>query len=207
MNAHIIAIFAGGLVKDTGGWRTTWLDEGDDFGVLGDRFRVLAGVYTYKQFRKENRPAALLVIGGRGHMRATPDMPAISQVMAGELETLGIAAPDITIESNSGTTFEGLLVLQKFLEAGQESVTLISNEYHLPRIQAMIECLDALSALNNVLSAGILSLCSAEQICIANDSEQWETMIADAYQSTELKKRVSLEQQGVRDILKGGYVL
>ena len=86
----VIVILAGGLVKDINGWRTTWFDEMDNFGALGDRFRVLAGAYTYQNAQKENQDAWLIACGGKGQLQSISDAPTISSVIKKELIELGV---------------------------------------------------------------------------------------------------------------------
>src|SRR3989344_5624621 len=46
----VIVVLGGGLKKDANGWRTTNFVEGDNFGIQGDRLRVVAaGVFIKKE--------------------------------------------------------------------------------------------------------------------------------------------------------------
>ena len=47
---------------------------------------------------------------------------------------------------------------------------------------------------------------SAEDFLLKNNPEQWEHVIEEAYNSEFMKKRISLEQQGVSQIKLGTYI-
>ena len=64
----------------------------------------------------------------------------ILKVIKDELIELGVKPEDIVCEKSSGSTFEQLLELGDI--AGKESLealTIITNEYHLPRVKALVQ--------------------------------------------------------------------
>lgn len=206
MNKYIdtVVVLGGSLKKEKEKWRTTHFDEGDNFGGLGDRLRVVAAYYLYK--KNPNTP--IITIGGRGKLEGVTDAPAVSEVIKEELIDFGVPEEKIVTETKSGNTLEGLIALQEIiLKENYARSTVISNEYHVPRIKVMIECSDKLSTLLNMLSLGTLNLLSAESVCLDNEKTKWESLIQNAYQSELIKKRIRLETQGVEDIKKGRYVL
>lgn len=193
-----IIILGGSLKKDKAGrWRTTSFSEGDDYGALGDRLRVIAGEYLHKE--DSDRP--IFALGGRGQLEGT-DAPAVSEVIKDELVERGVPAECIFTETESGSTWQQLQALKGIIDHNNFSdITLISNEYHLPRIQAMLETDEELRAL---WQAGKLKTESAESILI-NQEPYWEVAIKSSYERPDIKKRIALEQKGVEDIREGKY--
>lgn len=199
-----IVIFGGGLKKDetTGRWRTTNFDEGDRFGVQGDRLRVVAG----SMFAKGSSDPPLILLGGKGQLAAIPDAPCVADVMKQELVELGVEAERIIAERESGSTYQQLIELQKIMaEKRFSSLILISNRYNIPRIQAMIEYAPGLDTLKDLLQNRRIRLESAEEIAIKYDPETWEETIDRAYQSEAMRQRVQLEEKGVEEIKAGIY--
>jgi len=191
-----IVILGGGLVKDKHGkWRTTNFDEKDKFGALGDRLRVKAGSYLYKK----NTNQFIIVLGGKGQFKNIKNIPLISEIIKKELEELGVPHENIIIETRSGNTFEQLKELRKIIKKQQlEEVLIISNEYHLPRIQAIID-------QNKELKDGAkIKLQSAEKIIIDHEPER-EELIKLKYKSKSMQDRIVLEKKGVQDIKNGLY--
>lgn len=198
----VIFILGGSLKKDENGWRTTFFNEGDNFGGLGDRLRVVAASYIHKK----NPDTLFVVVGGKGRLSTIKDAPAVSEVILKELIDLGVSAKKIIQESQSENTFAGLVAIQRMIQEGNyQRVLLLSNEFHLPRIQTMIECVNQLHFLFRLLSFGMLNFLSAEKICVDNDKIEWEPIIRKAYESESMRKRLSNEARGVEDIKKGRY--
>ena len=132
-----LVVLGGGLFQEpNGSWRTTNFDEaGDEYGELGDRLRVIAASYLYK----ESPHLKLIVSGGRGQLAEIPDCPTLSVVLKKELIELDISSENIIEENSAYNTYQqlknSLAVVRKLnlSEAG-----IISNEYHLPRIKAFL---------------------------------------------------------------------
>ena len=82
-----------------------------------------------------------------------------------------------------------------------DKLVILSNDYHLPRLDALIERDDA---LNKLKQSGKLSLRSAESVLIAHDAK-WKKKIEVVYATDEMKRRVALEKQGARQIREGSY--
>lgn len=202
-----IIILSGFLKKERAGWRTTNFDEGKNFEGLGDRLRIVAGAYLYKEAFLKNPRVVVLVFGGSGSLCKIPNAPAVSDVMKKELMELSVPRAKIIKEKSSRNTFENLRESDKvFAKRGRQSAIIISNEYHLPRIKTMIEYYtDKLPHFASMFSAGRLKLMSAEKICLSYDERRWAPIIKRAYEGVPIKKRLQLEKQGVADIKKGRY--
>lgn len=196
----------GALVKDKRGyWRTTNYDEGDNFGVSGDRVIVVAASILVKSLaHKEN--FLVISLGGKGQLASIKDAPTVASVIKKELVKFGIRKDKIMTEEDSGDTFQQLEGVQEILKKEIfSSIVIISNKYHLPRIQAMIKYSDSLQALKKMLNLSKLKIKSAEAIVIKSDPKKWRKVIKDAYSSEPMKNRIRLEQKGVVDIKKGVY--
>lgn len=194
---ELFVILCGGLVKTPdGGWRTTMFDDaGDDVGVLGDRLRIDAGGYVCKDFPN----ARFVVSGGKGHLQIDPEAPTMAPIMKKELIALGVPALNIQEDTIPNSTFEQLQALQRY---DVTNIGIISNEYHLPRVQAMFEHFAEFEAIRKKIT---ITYISAEKICLEHDHQKWNDIIARAYESEAMKKRIVLEQKGITDIKSGTY--
>lgn len=201
MAKEFIVILGGTPAKDqTGGWRTTNFDEkeSDKLGWQGDRLRVVAASYLYQA-----KPESMIISsGGVGQLKDIPDAPPVAEVIKAELIELGVPVENIILEKKSGNTFQQLQKLSKMIPVQNPTRTvIISNRYHLPRVQAMIDYLDEFKELKNYN----LELVSAEEVVIKHDKHKWLEVINKTYASDEMKERIKLEQQGVKDIKAGIY--
>lgn len=202
-----IAVLGGSLAQTTNGrWRTTDFGEGDTFGHLGDRLRVVAAHKLYNAYKKDN--PNLLVIASGSNKRVDPDSaaPAIAEVLKNELVELGVEPARILEESKSTGTHQQIREVGRMsAKLNLERVAILSNEYHLPRIRAMIEHVPALADLKNMLEAEKLALVSAEKVLLDHDRVNWEKIIVRAYESAAMKQRIKLEKTGVEQIKSGTY--
>lgn len=203
--SEAIAILGGGLKKDGNKWRTTNFEEGDKFGCLGDRLRVIAGSYLYRDRERGGQNLLVIASGGRGQLEGIADAPTLAEVLSGELVEMGVPADKIYKEDQSGNTYQQLKELDNLvLTMGFMKFSIISNDYHLHRIRAMIELAPGLINLKNLLFNGGLSLESAEKIVLSCDP-RWEEIIKRAYASEAMKERIKLEERGVAQIKLGTY--
>lgn len=195
-----IVILGGGIKKIKDKWRTTSFQEGDEFGALGDRLRVIAGSYLYN----DDRELTIIALGGKGQLKKFPDAPPVSSVIKEELIERGIPENVIIEEDKSGSTYEQLQELKSIIhDKNFESVIIISNEYHLPRIQAIIKQDVELKKMLNTLQ---IEVKSAEKSLIEHEPG-WEKVIKSIYGGEAMQERIALEQKGVRDIKEGKYKL
>src|SRR3989344_186823 len=199
----LIVVRGGGLKKENGVWRTTYFDEGDAFGFLGDHLRVVAAADMYKDKIKKGEAVSILAAGGIGRSK-DPDHPTVSSVLKKELTVLGVPDDSIVTEEKSGSTFQQLEAVAEYISNFNDAdIILISSRFHLPRIEAMICYAKQMSVLLDRIQTKNLSLVSAEDFLLKNNPEQWEHVIEEAYNSEFMKKRISLEQQGVSQIKLG----
>ncbi|OHA13817.1 MAG: hypothetical protein A2909_00850 [Candidatus Tagabacteria bacterium RIFCSPLOWO2_01_FULL_39_11] len=203
-NSNVLVILAGGLVKEGGRWRTTTFDDaGDNFGISGDRLRVVAASFLYKDKQGE----LVIASGGKGQLKdILPGKITLASVIKEELIKLGIPARNIIKEEKSGTTYQQLKELQKLLKKmAFRNVVIISNKHHLPRVLAMIKYVADLRPLKKMLNLPKLKIKSAEDIVIKYDSKVWRKIIARVRKGRAMKERIKLEKQGVKQIKNGTY--
>ncbi len=197
MELEVIIVLGGGLFRESNGnWRTTTFDEGDEYGKLGDRLRVVAASYL----SKDDPNLKLIVSGGKGQLTEIPGCPTLSVVLRKELIELGISAENIIQENTAYNTYQQLknsLALVQELNLYQ--VGIISNEYHLPRIAIFLESIPRPKIH--------IKLISSEKILIDKDPANWESYIRNAYASEAMKQRITLEQKGIQDLREGKYKL
>jgi len=123
--------------------------------------------------------------------------------MQRELIELGVPAGDIAVEISSGDTYEQLQYIKTaFAQFPVETLRILSNRYHLPRIDAF---LISDTQLLDWCAHGRIHMQAAEDILIQHDSPWWTSLIAEAYTSTAMRQRQEQELEGVRAIRAGTY--
>jgi len=198
----IIIISAGVKKNKNGAWANTDLTEKDNkLGAPGGRLRVIAASYLHKIMPDY----FLIASGGRGYdiKDKSPNRPDLCRITVSELKKLGLPENKIIMENKSNTTFKQLQELKKIiLKLKLESVIIISNKYHLPRIKVMINN-DA--ALKRFMANGKMKLFSAEQILLKQNFEKWIQTIKRAYESEWMNARIRKEKQGIKDLKDNKY--
>lgn len=198
-----IAVIGGCIRRDKEGeWHSTGFNEpGDNFGVTGDKIRVIASSFLYH----DNPEQFIIACGGRGQLSKIEGSVPVAAVLKKELTELGVPEEKILEENESGNTFEQLRELKRVAEEMRlEKISIISNRYHLPRIEAMMEFFPELKGL---IESVKVEFVEAESVAIEHNREKWEEIIKTAYESEEMGKRISSEQKGVEDIKEGKYNL
>lgn len=198
MELNVLIVLGGGLFQEpSGNWRTTNFNEsGDEYGELGDRLRVVAASHL----AKDNPNLKLIASGGSGQLTEIPGCPTLSVVLKKELIELGIKEENIIEEGAAYNTYQQLKnSLALVLELNLSRVGIVSNEYHLPRIAAFLEYIPRPQIY--------IELISAEKILVSKDLENWKENIRKAYKSEGMKRRIALEQKGIRDLREGKYKL
>ena len=202
---HIAAvvILGGGLTQiSEGRWRTTTFeDPGDDFGILGDRLRVDAAYYLYR----DNPESILIVSGGKGQLANILDAQSVAEVIKNELIELGIPENCIVTESESDNTFQQLIAIAHIIEQKNFSeATLLTNRFHVERVKTMVEMNQD---LKQIFDQKNIQYLSAEEILLEHDRKRWHEMIEQAYESEAMQKRIKLEEKGIRELREGKYKL
>jgi len=192
-----LIVILGGTVKNSGeGWHTCDFNEGDKFGVTGDRLRVLAGFFVFKK----NRNCLLIASGGEVEKGIS-----VASVIKKELIDLGVPSRVIIEEDESYNTYQQLKIVQDYIKKKSlRKILFITNKWHTPRVREIIKVASKLSELRKKIEEGKAMVLEAEKIVLNND-KSWEKKIKKAYESLEIKERIILEKKGVRVIREGLY--
>lgn len=196
-----VAVLGGGLRQNPdGSWRTCRLEEGDNYGITGDQLRVIAASLLYKDSVKINKDLKIIASGGKGQYANIDKCPTVAEVIEKELIDLGVPRDRIIKEDKAGSSYQQLVnILEIFLKNDQQDSVIISNDWHLPRIQAMIESRSELSGLKNSILAG------AEGVLVAMEPETWKERIEKSRQTEDYRKRLEIEKNGTEQIKNGDY--
>jgi len=187
-----------------GGWprpdrEGTWRSSLFEDGGIGDRLRVEAAAVLYHA-----NPQRIIVAGGKGKLAHLPEVPACAAVMKRELIELGLKSADIVEELKSANTYEQLQFIKTvFDQFPITTLRILSNRYHLPRIDAF---LNSDADLGDWCTHGRIRLQAAEDTLLQHNSFLWQHLIAEAYDSDAMRKRMQREEKGVRDIRAGAYI-
>lgn len=205
--SHIIVILGGSLIRDAYGWRTTYFNEGDEFGALGDFLRVYAGAFLYAEGKRKKEKMMIVACGGKGQLERSLNAPTVACVMKKELVGLCVPEEKIAVEEKSENTYEQLAQIQNLI-IGEDGygLSIVTNRYHIPRVRAFIERGPRFMALKQLLADGKVSLISAEEVMLKHEPETWRSIIDSAYASKAMQERIALEKKGLRQIKKGTYV-
>ena len=198
----IITVLGGSLFKEAdGNWRTTSFEDLQHNGAagMGDNLRVIAGNLLFQTLHRK-LPGSVLVSGGRGKNCNDSAKPTVSSIMKKELIALGLPGKFIAEDPHSNSTYAQLLWLSKYMNNKTGIVGIVSNEYHLPRIQAFIDWRPELNLL-----CDRAALISAEQILTAKDPKKWREKISDAYRTSAMQDIIAREKNGIENIKKGQY--
>ena len=187
-----IVILGGILKKEKGEWRTGNLEENEV-----DKLRIIAANYLCQ----DDKNQFLIASGGNRWVKDNPDA-LLATVIKKELIERGVPVKRIIEENKSNNTYQQLQELKKIIiKQKLQQITIISNNYHLPRIKAMIR---KNGKLNKMLTKNQLIIQSAEEIIIKHESKQ-EKVIRAAYKGKDMQKRIALEKKGIKDIKQGKY--
>lgn len=194
-----LIILGGGLIKDEKGWHTIDLGEGgDDFAPSNDRWRVEAA----HLFWKENPEVVLVPSGGKGQLEKT-DSPTLGEAIKRELVELGVPDNSIIKEEETYDSLSQLQIIPSFaLKHSINEVIIMTNEWHLPRVEAIFNFYEGLKDSFKNLTYSFLS---AEDILLKYDLDNWLSRIKEARENPEMMKRYELEKKGTAQIKDGTY--
>ena len=193
----LLSILGGEIWNIRGIWQTHKSDTRDDLCQLTpDRLRVLAAACLYK---KNPRSTTVLSQGGL----EDSNRPSIASVIKEELKSLGLPENHIFLEDTSISTFSQLLELQLIaLKWQPKQIIIISNEWHLPRIEAMIQWVLKLQELSQYKP----QLLAAEEILLQESEKDWQGVTESMRTSDDTLSRILKEQQGVNHLKSGSYI-
>lgn len=202
MKEYLI-ILAGGLSQDKNGrWHTTLGEEeaGKTGLLLNDKLRVVAGASLWQA----NKDLMIIASGGKGSLKnVLPKDLTLSRVIKDELIELGVSTQNIIEENKTSTTYEQLVAVGEMIRTRKinGTISIISNNYHLPRIKAMIDFTALKEFLSNV------NLIGAEDILLRLVPTEWGAFIEGSNNTEAMKKRLENEAKGIEQIKNGTYDL
>lgn len=189
----IVIIGAYPYLKD-GVWRTSGIDDpGDHAGATFDRFRILAGATLARR-----HPDALLILSGG----AQPGADSCAVVARRELVELGINENRMVLEERSRSVHQQLYEIGTIAKMRHlRHLLLVTNEWHHPRLRAMIEHAPKLEMWQKLEWERV----DAEQVMLESGNTEWATMVATERVHPKLAERITMEEQGVRQVIDGTY--
>lgn len=184
-----------------GGWaKKNKNGEWVSSGLCGDNLRVIAAKYLWD----EDNDLFIITSGGKGKLSHITDMKPLAQIMAEELTKLGVKKNKIIKESVSYNTYEQLTKLEFLIKKSNfDKIDLISNEWHLPRVEALIKSM--FPELKKLIFKKKIELISAEAIVLKKESKKWKPIIQKIHTTKRFKDQLRMEKNGVKDILNGEY--
>jgi uncharacterized SAM-binding protein YcdF (DUF218 family) len=194
----------------------TDLHSPTDMGLAGGGMRVLASTELYL-----NKEARLFIFSGGKSPRAVAkygdDIPSDSEVYTEKfrsgLEGLkkrsdyaekfkDLEEPDTLLEDKSSNTQTNIReVLRLIYKSKWQQVAILTNDYHLPRVQALYE-----QALRDHPEIKIqMTFLSAEKILKKYQPGKYDKVIENAYKSPDGILRLQNEAKGLEDFKSGKY--
>lgn len=198
---NAIFILGGGARRgEDGRWQTIdWNITDAHFGRTADRLRVIAASVLYRRDPK----SVLVASGGQGQLHGMlPRGLTIASIMKQELVMLGVPERAILLEDASHTTAEQLSLLVGIIEKNNLGrIMVLSNRWHIPRVQAFIEHSPQCTSLKSMAIETI----SAEEVLLEDDPATWRSKIDEVYADPSTKAIIESEQKGVKAIREGTY--
>lgn len=194
-----IFILSGGIVaKDEGRtqqFKSPSYKEKDENGLItGGKARVIAAAEISKKF-----PEAKIITTSKDARES--GRPTHAEVMAEELQKLGIHPETIIKEEKSKDTLTELREMIKMIQQNNwKNVDVITNEYHISRVEAMLDVLLSETEKEKPL----IQLISAEKI-LETKSSHYKKLFDKVRQTDGYRLRIEREQKGVEDFKQGIY--
>ena len=210
-------VLCGGTYKYGDMYLATTFQHEDEFGMLGGEMRVLAAVARAQRGLCRN----ILFAGGKSikgaamrggeHVPAPPSAAAYAAQFANMLE----AAESLAEESDDSVVPEPTIILdtktpntnanmahsvQLAFNNSWETMAIISNEYHLPRVRALYKIIK--EKLGHSVEVNFLA---AEAVVRLAYPGVYDEEIERAYASPAGQRRLKSESQGLADIQAGIY--
>lgn len=187
-----LVILSGWAKKNKQGvWKTS--------GRLGDEFRITAAKYLWDK----NKDLFIVASGKKGGLSSVIDK-SLAEIIYQELVSLGVDKKIIIKEPGSNNTQEQLARLPGLVKKYKfDNITIISNEWHLPRIKALIEHM--VPELKKLFSKKIVKLLAAEKVLVKASPNKWTPRIQKIRSDKAFGLMASKEKRGIQDILNGRY--
>lgn len=181
------------------GWRSLCGTEKDKTGAMPSYERVQAGASLWRM----NPDIILIPSGGESNLpEQTGKSPAISTVMAAELQALEVPAQNIIEEDKSFTTRDHFTYCPQIAKAhgwAPHEIGILTVFFHLGRVSAGLV---AIGKDAEPLKLGEVALLSAERVLAAED-DAWDKVFVDLYSSPEMVTTLVGEALGTGQLLAG----
>jgi uncharacterized SAM-binding protein YcdF (DUF218 family) len=200
-----VIILGAGIVKKAEEFVTTTYADSDSFGMLGGHMRVLAALELHK---KQLAPTFIFTTGISAKSIALygKDIPTEAAIYSQEFRSLvhecSLAEPTILLEDQSANTLQNMQQCLAIISAhGWHTVAVVSSDYHIARVEALISLL-AGAATPNVA----ITYLSAEEIVRQALPGVYDQQIRQAYASDAANIRLKNEALGLRAIQSDSYI-
>jgi hypothetical protein len=205
----VIATLSAGIKKTNDQYHSPSYADTDPLGFLsGGKARMIAAVEAHTYF-----PNAMFLTNS--HTKGKEDdEPTHARVVADELIEYGIPTESIVLQEKSTNTITEIIELIKVsVENNWHIVSVISNEYQIPRIKEFINSLDKFvgsdksfeNALSKFREEGYkINLVSAEDV-LSVRSPHYDALIEKVKKTEAYEQRVAAESRGTERIKDGSY--
>lgn len=214
----VIVALAGSIVptqggrEGFGGFKSPSYAELDNKGLSsGGKARVIAAAEAYQFFPDAH------IVANSTNTSGDETRPTQAAVYAEELLSYGINEESLIREDGSTTTLTGLIELVRILQKDHgdaENVAVITNEYHVPRVQKMIELLptlvktetpEAVNDVENFINSGKKLVAIAAEDILALRDPRYTKLFEKVQETESYKKRVAAEAKGLQALEDGNY--
>jgi hypothetical protein len=189
------------------GFAPTTYEDHDEYGFLAGEMNVRAARYLWEQ------AAAPTFVFSTGVSQKTKrdlgeqaptEASVYSAAFRQQLAEADLAEPQIILEEQSVNTHSNLIeVFSIIRQQGWRHVTVLSARYHIPRVEALSHLIRKKQPLPGVR----IDFAMAEDIVMLAAPGVYDQQIIDAYDSEQGQKRLMNEQNGLRDMQEGRYVI
>jgi hypothetical protein len=210
-----IVVLGCNITPTTDGYVPAAYTDHDEYGMLAGEMNVLAATLLWA----EDAAAAFVFSTGTSAKTIAAygeDVPTeaevyskafltrIARMRAEQPELAGKPDPVIILEDRSVNTFTNLT--ETFAIARQEGwkdIAIMSARYHIPRVIALNDLIQAKQPLQGVAIDFVIS----EDVTTDQLPGLYDQEIEEAYASEWGRKRLANEAQGVADMREGRYVI
>lgn len=200
-------VLSGGIVKNGDSYKSPSYTETDDHGfITGGKARSIAAAKISEIF-----PNIEFVTTSR----RSKEEPTHATVMANEMEHFGAHRDAITLEENSWDTYTEMIEMIKIAEEkGWTKISIITNDYHIPRVKEFFSQLERLSSQDSDTTERItkfkqkveVSFIAAETI-LENISGHYKHLLSLVRESEGYRQRLLAEERGIDALRSGDYRL
>ncbi len=211
--SDIDVVLCGGTYQVDDLFLPTTYGQSDEFGMLGGELRIVAAVararsgLSQRTLFSGGKSKKGAILRGGEHIPAPPAAAVYAgqftnMFVTGKGENDGIAMPAILLDTTSPNTNANMLYsLQLANREDWRDMTVITNEYHVPRAEAIYSIIAEKLCMDGVH----ITFMSAEEIVKQAHPGLYDDEIEGAYISAAGQLRLASEARGLADIKAGNY--